>query len=392
MKRLLTVLLSLAVLFSGLLFAEPGVFTDRVLIGTFQAMSGPAAIIGTSVAKGLNSYFNWINNNGGVHGRKIELLVADDQLNPSKTVVEVKRLVEQDKVFSIVAGLGTPGILAVMEYLETGKVPFVYQGGGHTSFAIPPKEYRFAVQPNYLTEGQIMAKYLIEDLGKKRIGIIYRTDDIGYDGLAGVEKWLKDNGHEKKLVGKFPVAIDRFAFDNEILNMMQLDVDAVIMYIFVPQTPAFLKQVKDYGMDAMLLANYANPDPTTITLSEGAAEGLRATAWVMGDVNDENFQKYISIYQESFPGEIPNAYAAAGFIAAEVFAEGLRRVGSEPTREKLVRALETMGGWNGLITPQLTYRQYDRTDSSCRIGVNRMYVMEVIEQVWTILTDWISLQ
>ncbi len=390
MKRFLVVFAVIFGLFTGILVADPGVFPDRVVIGTFQAMSGPSAIIGTSVAKGLNSFFNWVNINGGVHSRKIELLIADDQLNPSKTVVEVKRLVEQDRVFSIVAGLGTPGILSVMGYLEENKVPFVYQGGGHTSFAIPPKEYRFSVQPNYLTEGAIMAKYLVEDLEKKRIAIIYRTDDIGYDGLAGVERWLKENDKEDLLVGKYPVAVDRYSFDNEILGMLQQNVDAVIMYIFVPQTPAFLKEAKDYGLDALMLANYANPDPTTITLSEGAAERLRATAWVMADANNENYAKYINIYQESYPGEIPNSYAAAGFIAAEIFTEGLRRAGEEPTREKLVKALESMGGWSGLITPELTYKPYDPNDEACRIGVNRMYVLEVVDQIWTVVTDWIS--
>ncbi|HOJ94577.1 MAG TPA: ABC transporter substrate-binding protein, partial [Fervidobacterium nodosum] len=109
MRKLLSVLLFLGLFVS--IFAEVGVYNDKVVIGTFQALSGPYAVIGQEMTKGMKAYFNWVNNRGGVYGRKIELIVADDQLNPAKTVVEVKRLVEQDKVFAIVGGLGTYGCL-----------------------------------------------------------------------------------------------------------------------------------------------------------------------------------------------------------------------------------------------------------------------------------------
>ncbi|MGE0033716.1 MAG: ABC transporter substrate-binding protein, partial [Pseudothermotoga sp.] len=99
MRRLLVTLMVLAALF---VFAEVGVYPDKVVVGTFQALSGPYAVIGQEMSKGLLAYFNWINRINGVYGRKIELIIADDQLNPTKTVVEVKRLVESDKVFAIV--------------------------------------------------------------------------------------------------------------------------------------------------------------------------------------------------------------------------------------------------------------------------------------------------
>lgn len=107
MKRLVSILVLLVLAVS--IFAEVGVYSNKVVIGSFQAMSGPYAVIGQEMTKGMKAYFNWINKRGGVYGRKIELIVADDQLNPAKTVVEVKRLVEQDKVFALVGGLGTYG-------------------------------------------------------------------------------------------------------------------------------------------------------------------------------------------------------------------------------------------------------------------------------------------
>lgn len=390
MKKGLIFLLGILILITSVSFAENGVYPDKVTIGSFQALSGPVSFIGVPMRKGMDAYFNWVNKNGGINGRNIELIVADDAFNPSKTVVEVKRLVEQDKVFTMVGGLGTPGCLAVSDYLNDMKVPFVYQGSGASILAIPSKEYIFTVQPNYTTEGLIMARYLTEILEKKKIGIVYRADDAGNEELAAMEKWLGDNGKSDSLVAKLPVDVSRVTFDNEILELMEKDVDAVVLTMWIPQSPNFLKQAKEYGLEALMVGSYANPDPTIIALAGEATEGFRAMAWVMGDVNDENFQKYLEIYQESFPDEIPNAYAAAGFIAAEVFGEALRRTGAEPTREKLVSSLETMNGWKGFITPAITYKPLDSGDEYARVGVRQMYVMEIVDQVWTTITDWIA--
>ncbi|HAA85743.1 MAG TPA: ABC transporter substrate-binding protein [Kosmotogaceae bacterium] len=391
MKRVLVFLTIAMVVLGSFVFAEDGVYEDKVVIGSFQALSGPVAPIGVSMRKGMDAYFNWVNNTGGVYGRNIDLIVVDDQFSPSKTVVEVRRLVEEDKVFSIVGGLGSPGCLAVMDYLNDRGVPFVYQGSGSSILAIPPKEYIFTVQPHYTTEGQIAAKYMMETLGAKRVAIIYRADDAGREGLNSMSKWLLDNGYPAALVAKMPVDPNKVTFDSEILKLLELGVDAVYLLMWIPQSPNFLMQAQEYGLDATLVGSYANPDITLIYLAGQAAEGFQSLAWVAADPEDEGFLEYIKIYQETFPGEIPNAYAAAGFIAAEVFTEALRRAGENPTREKLVDALETMKGWSGLITPEITYSAFDEEDNFCRSGVLQMYVMEVRNQEWVTLHDWISL-
>jgi len=392
MKKLLVLLLVAALLVSGLAFAEPGITKDKVLIGTFQALSGPVAYIGLSMRKGMDAYFNWVNANGGVYGRKIELLVADDQFNPAKTVVEVKRMVEQDKVFSIVGGLGTPGCLAVMKYLNDSKVPFVYQGSGALGLAVPPNKYIFSVQPNYYSvEGPIVAKYLARQLGYKRIGMVYRAADDGKEELAGFQSWLVSNRLEKLLVKAIPVNPNATSFDNEILELLGAGVDVVFLSMYGQQPPNFMIQAKQYGLDAKIVMSYPNSDIQVIQLSQGAAEGAQAMAWVwLGDADSVQFQRYLAIYQETFPQEIPNAYAAAGFIAGEVFTEGLRRAGQNPTREGLVQALETMSGWQGLISPIISYKPYSVGDNTCRVGLQAMYAMEVVNGLWEKVSDWID--
>ena len=393
MKKITVMVLACLMILSVVSFAqEDGVYPDKVVIGSFQALSGAVAPIGVSMRKGMDAYFNWVNTTGGVHGRKIELIVADDQFNPSRTVIEVKRMVEQDKVFSIVGGLGSPGCLAVMDYLNDMKVPFVYQGGGTSLFAIPPKEYIFSVQPNYTLEGSLMAKYFTEVLDKQRIGIVYRADDAGKEAHESMKVWLAEHGMSNRLVAEIPVSVTALSFDNEIIQLMQRNCDAVALVMWVPQSPNLLKQAQDYGFTPLFLGSYANPDPTVVDMAGDAAEGFQAMAWVYLDAESEEFAKYIDIYQQSFPGEIPNAYAAAGFIAGEVFTEGLRRAGEMPTRRKLVNALETMYNWQGLISPAILYGPLEEGNDTTRLGVTKMYVMEVKDGVWEWAHDWISLQ
>lgn len=392
MKKILTLLFIGSLFLTGLLVAEPGITADKVVIGSFQALSGPIAFIGTPMRKGMDAYFNWVNSQGGVNGRKIELLVADDQFNPAKTVVEVKRMVEQDNVFSIVGGLGTPGCLAVMKYLNDSKVPFVYQGSGALGLSVPPNRYIFSVQPNYYSvEGPIVAKYLTRVLGYKKIGVVYRAADDGKEELQGIQKWLVTNRLDKILVKAIPVNPTATSFDNEILELIAADVDAIFLSMYGQQPPNFMKQAKQYGLTAKIFMSYPNADISVIQLSQGAAEGAQAMAWVwLGEAQSEAYQKYLSIYQMTFPNEIPNAYAAAGFIAGEVFTEGLRRAGVNPTRESLVSGLETMTGWQGLITPIISFKPFSIGDNTCRVGLQAMYGMEVKNGVFVKVSDWID--
>ncbi len=106
----------------------------------------------------------------------------------------VKKFVTEDKVFAVVGGLGTPGCLAVMDYLNDQKVPFVYQASGVSKISIPAKNYVFAVQPNYINEGQIFAKYVASTLGLKNIAVLYSNDDTGNEGLTGIKKGIDKFG------------------------------------------------------------------------------------------------------------------------------------------------------------------------------------------------------
>lgn len=386
MKRLLIFSM---VLLSVLIVAEVGVYKDKVVIGTFQALSGPYAIIGQEMSKGMNAYFNWVNKNGGVYGRKIELIIADDQLNPSKTVVEVKRLVESDKVFAIVGGLGSYGCLAVMDYLEKNGVPFVYQGAGTSLLVNPPKKYIFAVQPDYTFEGQLIAKFLVENLGKKRIAIIYMSNDVGEEGRAAVKARLEKYKMKPVVeVGYNPLETDYSAL---AINVLNANVDSIVIYGFITDTVRWIKTLRDYGVAAPVVTTYSNADPSFVAIGGKQVEGVYLTGWVPLATPDRpeflrDYQRAVAIYQETYPNQPMSSYAVAGFIAAEVFVQGLLRAGSDLTREGLVQALETFKNWNGILTKDITW------GPNLRRGKSSMYFMKIENGIFVPVTDLMTLQ
>lgn len=379
----------LFVLVCILAVAEVGVYKDKVVVGTFQALSGPYAVIGQEMSKGLNAYFNWVNKNGGVYGRKIELIIADDQLDPSKTVVEVKRLVESDKVFALVGGLGSYGCLAVMDYLEKNGVPFVYQGAGTSLLVVPPKKYIFGVQPDYTLEGQLIAKFLVENLGKKRVAVIYMANDVGKEGQAAVKMRLEKYNLKPALeVAYNPAETDYSAL---AINVLNANPDSIVIYGFIVDTIRWIKTLRDYGITAPVVTTYANADPSFITLGGKQVEGVYLTGWVPLATPDRpeflrDYERAVAIFQETYPKQVPSSYAVAGFIAAEVFTQGLIQAGPDLTREGLVRALESFKNWNGILTKDITW------GPNLRRGKSSMYFMKIDKGIFTAVTDLITLE
>ncbi len=385
MKKVFSIFVLFVLVIS--VFAEVGIYSDKVVIGSFQALSGPYAVIGQDMTKGMKAYFNWVNKNGGIYGRKIELIVADDQLNPAKTVVEVKRLVEQDKVFAIVGGLGTYGCLAVMDYLNDNKVPFVYQGAGTSKLVEPAKRYIFGVQPDYTLEGAIIGRYVGEIAKFKSPAIVYMNNDVGLEGLASFKAKLES--YKMKPVIEIPYNPADTDFSGQVLKLVEKSPDVIVLYGFITDTVRWVKTIRDYGLTSKLITIYPNADPSFITLAGAKyVEGMIFTGWVPIPTRDKpdyvrDFERYVGIYQQSYPKEIPSSYAAAGFIAAEVFVEGLVRAGKNPTRESLVKGLESFKNWNGILAKDITW------GPNLRRGKTSMYLLQVKNGQFIPMTDLI---
>jgi branched-chain amino acid transport system substrate-binding protein len=351
--------------------AVPGITDTTIKIGAFGALSGPVAAVGVPVKKGMEAYVKYVNDQGGVHGRKIELIFEDDQFNPANALAAVKKLVEQDKVFAISPGLGTPGVLATLDYLTEKQVPFVYPMTGASQPAYPLKKNTFTVQPNYVDEGKILVQYTAEKMGAKKVAVLWQNSDIGKQGLEGVKAQVAKAGVQLVYEGAHDVKdVD---FSTHILKAKEAGADSVILYTVVGQCAGILKEAQKQGYKANFITTYINSDLNLLKLAGDAAEGLLIGGWVpIADLNEPNFKKFMEIYQKyNNTAETPSGYATAGFIAGEILVEALKRTGKELDRDGLIKALESFKDYSGILAQGITYT----TDSHS--GVKYLLLIKV---------------
>lgn len=333
-----------------------GVSDTAIKVGGFAAQSGPVAPIGISVRKGFEAFIKYTNENGGVHGRKIEIVnIADDAFDGGKALAATKQLVESDKVFALAPVLGTAGFQATYDYVVDEQIPLVYPMTGVERTAHPAQKNIFAVQPNNYDEAKVLTQYAIKEMGKKKIAVLWQNNDMGQQGLKGIEEMVKQLGAE--VVYNAPHEAKSVDFSTPVLNAKQKGADTIMAFTTLAETVGILKEVKKQGFDAQVMTSYVNADPVNLVkLAADASVGLIAGGWVpVADLNDPNIKKFYEVYGKYNNGETPNAYAVSGFIAGELLVKGLQDAGKDVTRESFVKALENLKEFNGIMARNISY-------------------------------------
>src|SRR5919205_530240 len=169
---------------------DPGASDTEIKIGNTNPYSGPASGYGL-IGKTMAAYFNKVNAEGGINGRKINFISYDDAYSPPKAVEQVRKLVESDEVLLVFQPLGTPSNTAIQKYMNAKKVPQLFVATGATKWG-DPKQFPWTMgwQPTYQAEGQIYAKYILKNHPNAKIGILYQNDDYGKDYVKGLKDGL----------------------------------------------------------------------------------------------------------------------------------------------------------------------------------------------------------
>src|ERR1700719_2034062 len=171
---------------------DPGASDTEIKIGQTVPFSGPASAY-SSIGKAQAAYFKMINEQGGVNGRKINLIQYDDAYSPPKAVEQVRKLVESDEVLLTFQIVGTPSNAAVQKYLNAKKVPQLFAATGASKFTDPKNfPWTLGFNPNYFVEGRIYGQYILKQYPNAKIGILYQNDDLGKDYLNGIKAGLGD--------------------------------------------------------------------------------------------------------------------------------------------------------------------------------------------------------
>jgi branched-chain amino acid transport system substrate-binding protein len=347
----------------------PGVTDTEIVIGTHQPLTGPAAAGYSKISAASKAYFDFVNANGGINGRKITYKIMDDGYNPAKTQQVVRQLVLQDKVFAILNGLGTPTHTGVLDFLNTNKVPDLFVASGSMTWNQPTKyPFTFGYQPNYTVEGKILANYVKSNFAGKKVCYFGQHDDFGADGLKGVKQVLGDSGvaHEETYdvtntnvapaIGAFKTAACDVTISFTIPGFTALAIGTAAQIGFKTQWV-----VSNVGADYATLNGFlkaATPVLLEGVLSDAYLPSVDDTAnpWIA------KFKQLNDQYNSSAPWDGNVLY---GFSVAYLFVQALKATGKDLTRDSLVQAVEK-GGFTG---PGLSAYRFSKTDHSGFSGV-----------------------
>lgn len=320
-----------------------GVTDTSIKLGTLMPLSGPMAAWGIEISKGMQAYFDWLNNQGGMYGRKVQVIVGDSQYSGPVATEAVRKLVEQDQVFAVYANLGTEVEAAVGQYLTEHNVPDMYVLTGASQFINPVLKNRFSSMANYTTEGKIFATYLYKNYDGKKLGILAQNDDYGKEGEAGTKQGLKDLGAKMNVTTEYYDA----AQTDVTAQMQRLKADGadVIMFWGSPVQAANMTKTarQTLSWDVPMLVNEANAlDITAQLAGYDNMEGVVSTtvgiqAW------QTDVPAVVQIKQEmaSVAPDLPfDNSSLVGWSLSMAFTGLLKQTGQNLTRENFLAAAE----------------------------------------------------
>jgi branched-chain amino acid transport system substrate-binding protein len=308
----------------------------------------------------MQGYFKLINAQGGVHGRKIELIIEDDQYQPTRTKLAVRKLVEQDGVFALAGGFGTAPNQAVFDYVMEQGVPFVAPASGSSQWSEPPNRYYFGYSLNYTTEGRLLTQFAAEDLGLKQLCLFYQNDDFGHELRNAARLQLGK-------LGLSPVAeVSHEAGDTQFAPHAQrcqaAGAEAVLLLTVVKPAAGIVRAASELGYSPTWVSSLTNSDPMMFELTDGLWEGAYVIAYHPSPENVDNprVAEFREQLAEVLPDEPPGGFALHGWAIGQLVVEGLLRAGPDVTRDSFIAALETLDRWDGGLPVSLTYRADER--------------------------------
>jgi len=368
---------------AGPAFAQSGVTDTEIVLGCSNSFSGPLAFTGEQATRfGVDLYFKIVNDGGGILGRKVRTVYYDDGYKPQDAVANTKKLVEQDKIFAVIAPQGTPPVVATMDYLEENKVPllFPFQGSPVTR----GRKWVFSGMTLYDRQARMMIDYLVDRQKFKTFGALYQDDEYGKAFLTAFEKDLAR--HNLKMTVAESVKRGVNDVSAQIAKLQAARPQVMFLVLTPPAGAQALKERQKIGWtETVMVSSGPLTDERYLALAGDAAEGVEGLSlWPDPLTSDlPGVKAYREAMAKYFPKNEPNRYSLSGYVAAMLFTEGAKRAGQNLTREALVTALEGLKGWDSGILPPLTIGPDHETQ---RQG----FWVKVDKGHFKQLTDWLK--
>ena len=323
---------------------DVGADDKEIKLGHINPYSGPASAYG-AIGKSIGAYFDKVNAEGGINGRKVKFITLDDGYNPSKTVEQARKLVEQEEVLLIFQPLGTPPNSAIHKYMNDKKVPHLFVATGATKWGDPKNfPWTMGYQPNYQSESKVFAAHILETKPNAKIAILYQNDDYGKDYLKGFEDGLGDKG-KTMIVSKLTYEVTDPTVDSQMVSLKASGADT----FFNITTPKFaaqaIKKAAELGWKPVHYLNSVSSSVGSVLTPAGleASVGI-FTAGYIKDPTDPQFQKgkewddWVAYMKKYHPtGALNDNFNVYGYTVAQLMVHVLKQAGDDLTRANVMK-------------------------------------------------------
>lgn len=378
--------LTLLLVFIGVGWAEVGVSKKEIKIGGIVDLSGPIAFMGKGVSDGAKLYFKYINDEGGIYGRKITYILEDDGYQSPRAVQACKKLVVRDKVFCIFMVLGSAQSNAMYPFLESKGIPLLLPATQNRDMGVPPRKYLFLADTTYTSQGKLAVEYIVDDMGIKdpKIACIYQDDTPGHDWRNGARIGCKY--YDLDLL-ELPYKRGTVDFSPQVAKCKNAGITHILMWTLIREPAIIMKEAQRLQYKAAYFTSTASMAKKIIDLAGDAVDysnGFYGTGIAINPVieTNERIEEFKSNIKKYELCAIENFYNEYGYQAAVTLVEGLKRAGKNLTREGMIKALETFKDFdNGMLAP-ITW------GPDKRAGGNAIMMGKAKEGNWVPISDW----
>jgi len=321
---------------------DVGASDAEIKVGNIMPYSGPLSAYAT-IGKTIAAYFNKINAEGGINGRKINFISYDDGFSPPKTVEQARKLVENDEVLLIFQSLGTPTNNAIQKYMNTNKVPQLFVATGATKFG-DQKNFPWTMgwQPTYQIEGHIYARYLLQNHPNGKIAILYQNDDSGRDYIKGLKDGL---GGKMQIVAEAPYEPADPTVDSQIIKLKASGADI----FFNEASPKFaaqaIKKLAELSWKPVHLLASISASVGSVLKPAGLenSKGILSTGYLKDPTdpswkNDPAVKEWAAFMDKYYPeGDKTTTFTVYGYLTAQTLVQVLKQCGDDLTRENVMK-------------------------------------------------------
>ncbi|MCB4363675.1 ABC transporter substrate-binding protein [Hydrogenophaga taeniospiralis] len=387
MKARLSLIGAALALTGGTALAQSqGVSKDEIVLGSIQDLSGPIAGFGKQVRLGMMLRVDEVNEQGGVNGRKIKLLVEDSAYDPRRAVLAAQKLVNQDKIFAMVGHIGTAQNMAAMPVQFQKNVVNFFPVTAAREMYEPFHKLKYSFAAPYFDQMKIAVPKLVKDKGAKKVCTMYQDDEFGLEVKRGAEEGLKSIGMTLAEETSYKRGATDFASQMQKLQASQCDM--VVLGTIIRETIGGIATAKRLGFNPTFVGSSAAYTDLIHKLGGPAMNGLYATMTVQNPYTDEASQPirfWANKYKTKF-NEDPTVFSVYGYSLVDTFLKAAGKAGPNLSTESFIKAMDTMK-----IPPDIFGSAEMTFSPTKRLGSNATRLSQLQENRWKVVSEYMQI-